>query len=70
MIQTLKHLLLQSRRSRAFPTLSRQSYRSRRGKFSIQVTEYEHARTVANEAIAEAVDHYLDEVFARQGEQP
>lgn len=36
----------------------------------LDVGEYEYAGTVANEAIAEAVDYYLDEAFARRGEQP
>ena len=39
------------------------------GKFILQVTEYEHAATVADEAIAEAVARYLHEAMLEKEER-
>jgi hypothetical protein len=39
------------------------------GKFILQVTEYEHASTVADEAITEAVARYLHEAMLEKEER-
>ena len=39
------------------------------GKFILQVTEYEHAATVADEAITEAVARYLHEAMLEKEQQ-
>jgi hypothetical protein len=56
------------------PNLSVRDFRAARlcfksGKFILQVTEYDHAATVANEAITEAVARYLHDSMLEKEER-